>query len=59
MLNILNNELGGWPLLTNKENSLTTIEIMNRLNTFKLSGIQSIYVGTNPKDPKARVIRVN
>ena len=58
LLEILNNELGAWPLLTNNENSLSTLELMKRIHKFKLSSILSFNLINNPKNPDFKTINV-
>lgn len=59
LLEILNTKLKGWPLLTNKENNLTILDLLNRVNKFQLPFFQTIYIGTNPKNTKAKIIRIS
>ncbi len=56
---IINDQLGGWPLLSNKDNAYSALEVMKRINKFKYLTIMPIYVGANPKNTKVNLIKVN
>ena len=55
---MLGDQLGGWPMLTNKENNFSSIELINRITKFKNLAIFSVEVGANPKNTKYNIIKV-
>jgi hypothetical protein len=63
LLDKINKELGGWPILQNDQpislsEKLTILDRMIKLRQYNLAQIVEVYVGANPKDPKKNIIRV-
>lgn len=61
-MDILNNNLGGWPILNGNSNEHEDITIVEKLiNLRKIDALQlfEIFVSLNPKDPKKYVLRVD
>lgn len=59
MKEIINDQLGGWPMFNDKENSLTPFELIGRISKYKTLAFMSIYVGANPKNTSLNIIRVS
>ena len=67
LMRIINEELGGWPLLQlkqqpNTSNSTTKLSILDRmvrLRRIESSELFPLYVSSNPKNPRKSVLRVS
>lgn len=64
LLNTINRELGGWPILEidppiSLSEKLTILERLIKLRKYDLAQIIEVYVGSNPKDPKTNILRVS
>ena len=46
-------------MFNDKENSLTTFELIGRISKYKTLAFMSIYVGANPKNTSLNIIRVS
>ena len=58
MKQVIDDQLGGWPMLTSKENTLSPIDLVNRISKYKNLFFMPVYVGANPKNTKLNIIRV-
>ena len=50
----MENELGGWPVLTGKDNELSSVELMTRLNKNGILTVFYVGVGSDPKNTKSK-----
>ena len=55
---IINQEFGGWPILTNIENTLSTTELITRLFKYNVNPLFYVYVYSDPKNTNVRRITV-
>jgi hypothetical protein len=54
----MENELGGWPVLSGKDNELSSAELMIRLNKNGILTVFYVGVGSDPKNTKSKKIKV-
>jgi hypothetical protein len=64
LLDTINRELGGWPILENDppislSEKMTILDRLIKLRKYGLAQIVEVYVGESPKDPKMNILRVN
>lgn len=59
-MKILNEELGGWPILTGNDYqaNYTLVEKQLLLKKVETSQWFEVFVSTNPKDPKHNILRI-
>lgn len=60
LLNYINGEFNGWPILENNSSfeNITVLEKLIRLKTVESSQLFELFVSTNPKDPKHNLLRI-
>ena len=58
-LKLLNDEFGGWPLISGKSNPKSPLDILKRIIKTGLYDLVSISVQPNPKDPTRNIIKVD
>ena len=56
--NIIDDELGGWPLISNKDSAFSSLELINRLSKYKSVPLFSVIVSPNPKNTRKNIIKV-
>ena len=56
---IIDQELGGWPILTNKENIFTSIELLTKISKYDTIGLININVAPDPKNTSIKRIKVS
>lgn len=54
----LNEEFGGWPMMTGRANPYTPIELLKKMYKYMLYEFVSISIWANPKDPLKHIIKV-
>ena len=57
-MKVINDELGGWPLISGKSNPYSPLELLKRVNKYELADLVAITVGANPKNPDRNIIKV-
>lgn len=57
-MKVINDELGGWPMISGKSNPYSSLELLKRVNKYILTDFVIITVGANPKDPFRNIIKV-
>jgi len=55
----INDQLGGWSMLNDKDNNLTPFDLINRISKYKALTFMPVYVGANPKNTKLNMIKVS
>lgn len=55
---IIKNELGGWPLLDNEENNLSSLELLKKITKYGVASVFNLIVGVDPKNTRVRRIKV-
>ncbi len=61
LLDVINKDLGGWPLLDNSydPDKITLSQKLIRMRKLEIQPLFLFYIDANPKDPKKKVLRVN
>lgn len=57
-LEVIDNQMGGWPVLARSQNNFTLFEIMVKLRKMGLNSLIDLYVDFNPKDPQTFILKV-
>ena len=57
-LKLLNDEFGGWPLLSGKSNPNSPLDLLKRINKYGLTDLIMITIFTNPKNTTRNIIKV-
>ena len=57
-MKLVNDEFGGWPLISGKSNSYSPLDLLKRINKYELADLVAITVGANPKNPDRNIIKV-
>lgn len=57
-MKVLNDEFGGWPLISGKSNTYSPLDLLKRMNKYGMADLVSITVGANPKNPDRNIIKV-
>lgn len=55
---MINEELGGWFLVSNEENKLSSLELLIKLADYQLFPLIDVKVEKNPKHKKLKNIKV-
>lgn len=58
LVDTINTKLGGWPLLTSKENPFSTEKILSNLARLNIHPFIEIVVTTNPKNRQQKMIKL-
>lgn len=54
----LNDNLGGWPMVTGKPNRFTPLELLKKMYKYMLFEFVTISIWANPRDPLKHIIKV-
>ena len=62
LIDVINKELGGWPILngiSNYSNGYSLVNKLVSLRKYHTSQLFEVFISLNPKNPKRNILRVN